>query len=129
MRPLPWYADRKFYGVVVASLVLKVAWFTFYVTTYRHSTVAGHLKYDLETWREYLQHLRQGGIPYVDFPREYPVGAGAFYWLLSPLFHAYSEPHDIHMHCAVMSGIDVLNTALFWRIATASAAWRWPTNL
>lgn len=130
-RLVPWYRDRSFYLAVLACALLKTVWVVLYTQVFRDTRWYWHMKYDVSTWRDFFASLRAGGIPYVDFPREYPVGAGAFFWLISPLFSAVSERHEIRVHCIVMSAIDVFNAALFYPLARAVSARRalWGTIL
>jgi hypothetical protein len=45
-----------------------------------------HILVDISSWWHGMQPLAKGQIPYVDFSREYPVGAGLCYWGLWKLF-------------------------------------------
>jgi hypothetical protein len=82
-----------------------------------HSVWMPHLVQDIVSWRRFLEQSRQGLIPYVDFSREYPVGGGLLYWLLS----RFVDPADVRgtvlAHALAMSVVDVANAALFYRIA------------
>jgi hypothetical protein len=78
-----------------------------------------HLVQDIVTWRRFLEQARQGLVPYVDFSREYPVGGGVLYWILS----GFVDPSDIRgtvlAHALLMSAVDIVNAGLFYRIACA----------
>ena len=85
-----------------------------------------HLGSDLSTWRQFFHLVLEGQIPYVHFPKEYPVGAALLYRGLLVLI---GDPDDneriLVVHVLVMSAVDVLNAWLFhrsaWRLAPARA--------
>jgi hypothetical protein len=87
------------------------------VTALKHSRVVYHLKYDLSTWREFFDNIARHRIPYVDFSREYPVGAGVLYWTMAPLFIHVGEQQAVLAHAAVMAAFDVLNAGIFYVLA------------
>jgi hypothetical protein len=83
-----------------------------------------HLVQDIVSWRPFLEQARQGLIPYVDFSKEYPVGGGALYWLLSRVVDPADTRGTVLAHALLMSAVDVANAFLFYRIAAAIAPGR-----
>ena len=115
-RPV-WYRDPGLYIALLATLATKLLVMLLLITAAKHSNVVYHLKYDLSTWRDFFGNIERGRIPYVDFSREYPVGAGVLYWSMAPLFIHASEQQALLAHAAVMAAFDVLNAGLFYGIA------------
>jgi len=76
-----------------------------------------YLSSDLSVWTDFLTKCRMGLIPYVDFTREYPVGAGALYWMLSWFWNPASGlNHFIFIHAVAMAFFDSINAVLFFLI-------------
>ena len=50
-----------------------------------------HIVADIWTWRRFWRQAQAGGIPYVDYTKEYPVGAGLIYWTMSPFLEKLTE--------------------------------------
>jgi hypothetical protein len=78
-----------------------------------------HLVQDIVSWRPFLEQARQGLVPYVDFSKEYPVGAGALYWLLAQIVDPGDTKGTVLVHAILMSLVDIANAGLFYRIAAA----------
>jgi hypothetical protein len=76
-----------------------------------------HLVQDIVSWRPFLEQARRGLIPYVDFSKEYPVGAGMLYALLARLVDPADTRVTVLVHALVMSAVDVFNAGLFYRLA------------
>src|SRR4029079_15530858 len=53
-----------------------------------------------------------GLVPYVDFSKEYPVGAGMFYWDLSHWVDAEDLHQTVLLHALVMGAVDLVNAAI-----------------
>ena len=83
-----------------------------------------HLVQDIVSWRPFLEQARQGLIPYVDFSKEYPVGAGALYWLLAQVVDPADTKGTVLVHALLMFAVDILNSVLFYRIAAGIDARR-----
>ncbi len=83
-----------------------------------------YLLSDVGNWGEFLQLSRARFIPYVHFTKEYPVGAGLVYWLMSPLLDPASPRALILNHGLVMTAFDLLNAALFYVIVRSLDARR-----
>jgi hypothetical protein len=77
-----------------------------------------HLVQDIVSWRPFLEQAQRGLIPYVDFSKEYPVGGGLLYWLLSRVVDPSDTKGTVLVHALVMSAVDVVNAGLFYRIAS-----------
>src|SRR5713226_1288292 len=84
-------------AMLVAALLSRVGWL-------------GHIYVDVWTWGEFFRHSQSQLIPYVDFSKEYPVGAGLLYWGLSRLLPAQYSSHQLLFgHAAFMAVGDVIN--------------------
>src|SRR5262249_16806191 len=75
-----------------------------------------HAVQDLRTWKGFFVSAQAGLIPYVDFSKEYPVGAGMFYWLLSRWVDAEDLRQTVLVHGLVMGAVDLVNTPLAYAI-------------
>lgn len=72
--------------LIVAAWSVKAS-FGVWVGEHCESAAAWHyLCADVGLWSGFIEATHAGGIPYVDFPREYPVGIGALFWLCGQLF-------------------------------------------
>lgn len=91
--------------ILLAPLFLNAAWFT---------DIVG----DVWMWIDFWFKAQHGGIPYVDFTREYPVGAGILYWLMSPFVHLSGNNGGMILlvHAVFMAIADVVNSALLYSI-------------
>src|SRR2546423_4916839 len=58
----------------------------------RHSATVRHLFVDVWGWLDFLARVRDGEMPYVDFWKEYPVGAGLFFAPPSPRLAPLQPP-------------------------------------
>jgi hypothetical protein len=97
---------------VVVTLALTVLWDT---------AMVSHLVQDLRTWREFFLATQAGAIPYVHLTKEYPVLGGTLYWLMSPFVNADDLKQTIAVHAVFMGVADLLNAAIFFRVARALA--------
>jgi hypothetical protein len=117
----PLWRDRQAWALVAATLLSRaavvlvgyLAWSTEWFS---------HTVKDVFTWTEFYRQCREGLTPYVDFTREYPVGAGLVYWAMSPLVDPRSSAQMALVHAAVMTLGDVLNALLFYVLVRD----RWP---
>jgi hypothetical protein len=115
------WRDRRLWILVAATILSRalavlvgyLAWSTDWF---------GHTVKDVYTWTEFFRLCREGFVPYVDFTREYPVGAGLVYWLMSHFVDPRSAPQMALVHAAFMTVGDVLNAILFYAILRD----RWP---
>src|SRR5688572_15661229 len=64
-----------------------------------------HMFVDVWGWLSFLDRVHAGQVPYVDFWREYPVGAGLIYALLG--WNLGPAHHDVVLetHGRVMGGV------------------------
>jgi hypothetical protein len=108
-------------AVLVAVAVSRVAALWLLVGPLWDSDAVSHLVQDLRTWREFFLATQDGAVPYVHLTREYPVLGGVVYWLLSPLVDAHDLRQTVLVHGAFMAAVDVLNAALFLRLARSAA--------
>jgi hypothetical protein len=95
---------------IVLTLGLSDLWDTPYVS---------HMVQDLRTWHDFFVKARNGLTPYVDFSKEYPVGAGVLYWAMA----RFVDPEDLRqtvlVHGLWMGVFDLANTVLAYRLFRA----------
>src|SRR5260370_10369561 len=90
-----------------------------------------HIYVDVWTWGEFFRHSQSRLIPYVEFNKEYPVGAGLLYWWMSGFVDLRHPAQTLRTHALFMMAADLVNTALFYAIAREIDARRalWATLL
>lgn len=81
---------------------------------------------DVWGWLEFWDRCRQGLVPYVDFTKEYPAGAGLLYWALAPLVPREGAAEILLAHGTVMAVADAVNAGLFCLAASRLAPRRAP---
>jgi hypothetical protein len=86
------------------------------LTTFWDSAFVSHMVQDLRTWHDFFIKAQAGLTPYVDFSKEYPVGAGMLYWALARLVEPESLRQTVLVHGLVMGALDLVNTALAYRL-------------
>ena len=94
------------------------------VTVFWDSPTVSHLVQDIRTWRGFFHETQAGAIPYVDLTKEYPVLGGILYWMMSPFVRPDDLRQTIVVHAAFMTLADLLNAAIFHRVAREIAP-RW----
>jgi hypothetical protein len=109
---------RKHLALLVAATALgRVVVVFLYVNVLWATNLVAHLVADLRTWPPFFFWVQRGYVPYVNFPKEYPVGASLLYWAIAPLMN----PDDIRqitlVHGLVMSIADLLSVAVFYVLA------------
>jgi hypothetical protein len=82
---------------------LCLLWDTAYVS---------HMVQDLRTWHDFFVWVQSGLTPYVDFAKEYPVGAGLLYWALVPFVDPYSLRQTVLVHGVAMGAVDLVNVTV-----------------
>ncbi len=82
----------------------------------RSSAWINHTFVDLWGWLDFMKKSANGLVPYVDFSKEYPVGAGVLYWVLGRLNPGGDPTHFLQLHAVVMSIWDVANAMLLFSI-------------
>ncbi len=92
---------------IVLTLGLSDLWDTPFV---------GHMVQDLRTWHDFFVKARSGLTPYVDFSKEYPVGAGVLYWALAPFVDPEDLRQTVFVHGLAMGAVDLVNTVLIYRL-------------
>jgi hypothetical protein len=82
----------------------------------RYNRIAFDLAGDVGNWFMFIFDSRYFGTPYIELRREYPVGAGLLYMLLTPVWKfVETEPWEfLAWHGALMAVADVANTVLFY---------------
>jgi hypothetical protein len=86
------------------------------LTTFWDSAFLSHMVQDLRTWHDFFIKAQAGLTPYVDFTKEYPVGAGMLYWALARFVDPESLRQTVLVHGLVMGALDLVNTALAYRL-------------
>jgi len=89
----------------VLYLGLGPLWDTAYVS---------HMVQDLRTWHDFFVWVRGGLTPYVDFAKEYPVGAGLLYWGLVPFVDPENLRQTVLVHGIAMGSVDLVNVTLIY---------------
>jgi hypothetical protein len=77
--------DRGLLKAVAGTFLVKATALALLLTVFQPTYWLNHLVLDVFTWRGFFADARRGLVPSVDMAREYPVLAGALYWLMSPL--------------------------------------------
>ncbi|HKU39862.1 MAG TPA: hypothetical protein VJR89_17000 [Polyangiales bacterium] len=113
----PWQRDPRLWTAVFVTLLAKLAVIGLWLHVWNGRDWLEHVNVDLWTWHDFFAASRAGGIPYVDFGREYPVLAGGLYWLLARTVDVESKPALILTHAALMACADLINAGLFYVIA------------
>lgn len=85
-----------------------------------------HIYVDVWTWGEFFKHSQSHLIPYVDFSKEYPVGAGLLYWWMSSFVDLGNPAQLLRTHALFMMAADLVGTGLFYAIAREIDAGRAP---
>ncbi len=73
----------------------------------RHSPAVRHLFVDVWNWLDFLARTREGQMPYVDFWKEYPVGAGLLYVALSPFLDPMKPFVTLTRHYRIMAFLEL----------------------
>lgn len=101
-------------GIVIKMTVLGL------MMTQSSSMMFYWLVGDVEHWQTFWRTLQEGQIPYVDFTREYPVGATLFYASLYPFFSTLTSVADkvsaVGLHGVIFSLIDIANFFLLFKV-------------
>src|SRR5262245_19743363 len=95
--------------VLLAAALAKGIVLSLGLTVFWNSPQVSHAVQDLRTWKEFFRAAQAGLVPYVDFSKEYPVGAGMFYWALSRWVDAEDLRQTLLLHALVMGAIDLVN--------------------
>jgi hypothetical protein len=82
-----------------------------------HDALARNLIGDVDGWFRFVIGVRTGFVPYVDVPREYPVGASLLYLGLGYAADTWRTAHFMAWHGALMAAFDAVNAVLFLSLA------------
>jgi hypothetical protein len=118
--------DRRpgLWTALLVTAVVRAVTVTLLLTVFWATPAASHLVQDIRTWREFFAETQAGAIPYVNLTKEYPVLGGILYWLMSPFVRPDDLRQTIAVHAAFMGIADLVNAALFHRLAREIAP-RW----
>ena len=108
---------REIWTALLVTALVRAVTVTLLLTVFWGTPVISHLVQDIRTWREFFAETQAGAIPYVNLTKEYPVLGGILYWLMSPLIRPDDLRQTIAVHAAFMTVADLINAALFYRLA------------
>ncbi len=97
---------------LLKGLALVMGWFF----VRESSAWINHTFVDLWGWLDFMKRSSFGEVPFVDFSKEYPVGAGMLYWIFAKLNPGGDSTRFLHLHAVVMSIWDVANAFIFYSI-------------
>lgn len=80
------------------------------------SAWVGHMAVDVWGWLDFWNMAQRGLVPYVDITKEYPVGAGLFYWALAPLLDLSDPRQVLAVHGLVLAAFEVVNAGLLYAL-------------
>lgn len=109
---------------LAVTLIVRLITVSLLVTVFWDTPTVSHLVQDIRTWRDFFAETQAGAIPYVNLTKEYPVLGGILYWMMSPFVRPDDLRQTILVHAAFMTAADLLNAALFYRLAREIAP-RW----
>jgi hypothetical protein len=108
--------SRELALVLLAAALARGILLWLGLTLFWDSAELSHAVQDIRTWKEFFKAAHAGFVPYVDFSKEYPVGAGMFYWALSRWVNAEDLRQTVLLHGLVMGAVDLVNTAIVYAI-------------
>jgi hypothetical protein len=108
---------RELWTALAVTLLVRAVTVTLLLTVFWSTPAVSHLVQDIRTWREFFAETQAGAIPYVNLTKEYPVLGGILYWLMSPFIRPDDLRQTIVVHAAFMTAADLINAALFHRLA------------
>ncbi|MBU6154257.1 MAG: hypothetical protein KGP28_08130 [Bdellovibrionales bacterium] len=114
---MPLSRQKDFLGLAafgIGTKALALALGAYFIS--RSSAWINHTFVDLWGWLDFMNRSAAGGIPYVEFSKEYPVAAGMVYWVFAKLNPEGDSTRFLQLHTLVMSIWDVANTLLFYSI-------------
>jgi len=109
-------ASRQLALVLLAAALARGVVLCLGLTLFWDTPALSHAVQDLRTWKGFFTSAQAGLIPYVDFSKEYPVGAGIFYWVLSRWVDAEDLRRTVLIHGLIMGAVDLVNAALAYAI-------------
>ncbi|MFI5183289.1 MAG: hypothetical protein ACHQNV_02740 [Vicinamibacteria bacterium] len=101
---------------LLATAVARVIVLTLGLYDFWDTSFVSHIVQDLRTWHDFFLKTRSGLTPYVDFSKEYPVGAGMLYWAMARFVDPEDLRQTVFVHGLAMGAIDLVNTALAYRL-------------
>lgn len=107
---------RELAAALAATAAARVLVLLLGLTTLWDSAFVSHMVQDLRTWHDFFVKAQAGLTPYVDFTKEYPVGAGMLYWALARFVDPENLRQTVLVHGVVMGALDLVNTALAYRL-------------
>ena len=117
-RQIAWTAEKTFWSLIAFTVLVKLGVIWAGATLFYHADWAGHIFVDVWGWNEFVSKCQMGLIPYLQIPKEYPVGAGALYWLFSRFLPAnYTSQQLLLAHAVLTAAADIFNVGIFYSIA------------
>lgn len=105
-------------GLLIAAALGAKLWFARWILTHCESAAPWHyLCADIAPWADFLAHTAAGAVPYVDFAREYPVGAGTLFWALGSALGARDFAGTLALQVGLSLAADLGSAALLYRLA------------
>src|SRR4030095_11475387 len=104
--------SRELALVLLAAALARGILLWLGLTVFWTSPELSHAVQDIRTWKDFFTAAQAGLVPYVDFSKEYPVGAGMFYWALSRWVDAEDLRQTVLLHALVMGAVDLVNAAI-----------------
>ncbi|MDZ4676222.1 MAG: hypothetical protein SGI74_01830, partial [Oligoflexia bacterium] len=103
--------------VLSIFVVIRVFLITLNQTVFANTPWMSHMNVDLWGWLEFFKKSHEGLIPYVDYSKEYPVGAGLLYWIMSFFITPGTHQSVPLVHAVFMFVAECVNVILFFKIA------------
>jgi hypothetical protein len=103
---------------LIAFTVVLKGWMLFVGVLLWATPYVKYIVWDITTWFGFWEACAEGRVPYVDIPKEYPVGVGLLYWAMTPIMSlAKGDEHMILLiHGIFASLMDVVNAVIIYRI-------------
>lgn len=108
----------------LAAVAVKAGFSIWIIEHYQSAPSWRFLCADVGPWAGFLQRIHDGRIPYIDFSREYPVGAGLLYWILGTVFGARQFEETLRLQVGLSFVADLGCAFLLYRLARSSGSLR-----
>lgn len=117
--PAPsWYRDPQLWIVGLATALGKALAIGLGLTVFSHRRWLRELESALWAWGKLLARVRAGRWPHIDFADTHPVLRSELYAGLARMLGP-DEQRFMVVHALLMAAVDVVNAAIFYRLARA----------